>query len=173
MKKIIFNLVRYSYRIFLFCFLSSKSGVYRLFLKRLGSNAKIYYGSQIVIPWNVEIGDNFLMSRNGLIGGAGGIKIGDDVMFGPNVTLLSSTHPYDDINIPMVLQNVILKDIKIGDDVWLGANVVVMPGIKIGNGAIVGANSVVTHDVEPYGIYCGAPARKIKSRLKNENEKNI
>jgi len=146
--------------------------VYRFFLKKIGKNLFMRTGSWIGFPWNVEIGDNFVMHRNSIIEGAGSVKIGDNVMIGPNVVILSFTHSYSDLNIPMNQQQYIYNKVIIGNDVWLGANVVVVPGIKIGDGAVVGANSVVTHDVEPYGVYCGAPARKIKSRLKNEDEKN-
>lgn len=60
------------------------------------------------------------------------------------------------------------KKIIIGNDVWIGANSVVLPGVKIGDGAVIGAGAVVTHDIEPYAIVIGVPAKKIKYRFSPE-----
>ena len=57
------------------------------------------------------------------------------------------------------------QSVKLGNDVWIGHNAVIMPGVTIGNGAVVGAGSVVTHDVEPYSVVVGVPAKKIKMRF--------
>ena len=60
--------------------------------------------------------------------------------------------------------------VEIGSDVWLGTGVIILPGVKIGNGAVVGANSVVTSDVAPMAVVAGAPARFLRSRLDNSRE---
>jgi maltose O-acetyltransferase len=93
-------------------------------------------------------------------------KIGDYVMIAPNVSLLGGfTHPFDDLSSPMVLQPDLYKGpIVIEDDVWIGINAVIMPGVHIGKGAVVGANSVVTHDVPPYSVVGGTPARVLRVR---------
>ena len=90
----------------------------------------------------------------------GEVILGDRVAVAPNVTFVTRSHP----------NNSLLKDrkslimhgrIEVHDDAWLGTGVVVMPNVTIGVCAVVGANSVVTSDVEPYAIVVGAPARKI------------
>ncbi len=105
---------------------------------------------KLVIGKNVFINSNFLaMAR-------GGIVIGDNVAIAANVQLLSNNHdPYDrDI--------LTCKPIHIGHHVWIGAGATVTPGVTIGNYAIVGASTVVTHDVPDYGVAVGNPARVIK-----------
>ncbi len=88
------------------------------------------------------------------------LKIGDRVSFGPNVTLILATHP----NFSRL--NKIIKhpkrEITIGHDSWLGANVVIMPNVHIGKYCIIGAGAVVTHDVPDYYVVGGVPARKIR-----------
>lgn len=83
-------------------------------------------------------------------------------MVGPNCSFYSGTHPLD----PTVRNGTrgpeTGQPITIGEDCWLGGNVIVLPGVTIGNGATVGAGSVVTKDVEPYTVVVGNPAREIK-----------
>lgn len=62
----------------------------------------------------------------------------------------------------------IKKAVNIGNDVWIGHNAVIMPGVNIGNGAVIGTGAVVTHDVEPYSVVVGVPAKKIKMRFPND-----
>lgn len=93
-------------------------------------------------------------------------KIGNYVLIAPNVSILSKFHKYDNIDVPMALQG-IGKDSPpvIEDDVWIGRNVVIMPGIIVGKGSIIGSNAVVTKNVEPYSIIGGVPAKLIKKRV--------
>ena len=165
MKNLFLFFVRPIYHFFVSLFTQVRMFTYGLVLKKLGKKTKISFGSQITFPWNVEIGDNFFMNRNGFVDGIGGVKIGDNVMFGPNVTILSSSHSYDSINSPMIGKEIILKNVEIGNDVWIGVNAVVMAGVKIGSGSVIGANSVVTKNIEPYTINCGVPAKKLKNRV--------
>jgi acetyltransferase-like isoleucine patch superfamily enzyme len=96
--------------------------------------------------------------------GRGGIKVGDYVLIGPNVVIASSQHRYNIEKIPIMFQGHEKKAVVIGNDVWIGANAVVLPGVTIADGTIVGAGAVVTSDTEPYSIVCGVPARKIGER---------
>ena len=95
----------------------------------------------------------------------GEISIGDYVLVAPNVAIYTQNHIHKDVDTPIVLQGTEgSKKVVIKDNAWLGRNVVVLPGITVGEGAIVGAGSVVTKDVEPYTIVGGAPAKLIRSR---------
>jgi acetyltransferase-like isoleucine patch superfamily enzyme len=89
----------------------------------------------------------------------GEIVIGSDVMIGPYCVLRSADHVYSDPKTPMRLQGHAAGKIVIEDDVWLSSHVVVTRGITIGKGSVIGAQSVVTHDIPPYSIAFGAPAR--------------
>lgn len=91
--------------------------------------------------------------------------IGNYVLVGPNVVFLSNFHETKSIDIPMVLQGMTEdKPVIVEDNVWLGRNVIVMPGCVIGTGSIVGAGAIVTSNIPSYSIAVGIPARVIKKR---------
>lgn len=92
------------------------------------------------------------------------IKIGNNVMVGANVVIQASEHKYDDLGIPMNWQGHRTGKVVVQDDVWIGSNSVITSDVEIGQGAIVGAGAVVTHNVEPYSIVGGVPARVIGNR---------
>ncbi len=135
-----------------------------LFLKKCGRNFHVYKGTRIISPQNIEVGDDVWFNERCYIVGGGKIKIGSNVMLARNVSLITSNHGYSSKEIPMLKQEIVSAPIEIGDDVWLGVNVVVLKGIKIGKGAIVGAGSVVTKDVPEFAIVGGAPAKLIRFR---------
>lgn len=111
---------------------------------------------------NLKIGKGCQINENVFIQGA---YIGDNVMIAPGVSILNDSHNFDDPSIPMVDQGkVVNENPSIGNDVWLGRNVIVLKGVEIGDGAIIGAGSVVTKDVIPFSIVGGVPARYIKMR---------
>ncbi len=111
---------------------------------------------------NLKIGLHCQLNENLFIQGA---QIGNYVMIAPNVTILSKTHNYSDISIPMILQGAKSNLIPIiEDDVWIGRNVIIMPGITIGSGSIIGAGSIVNKNVEPYSVMGGVPAKLIRKR---------
>jgi len=92
------------------------------------------------------------------------IRIGDHVRIGPNCNLLGSDHVYENREIPIHRQPVISKGLTIEDDVWLGANCVIISGVEIGRGSVIGAGSIVTKSIPPFSVAVGNPARVIKSR---------
>lgn len=137
-----------------------------LLLKKTGLNVTIRSQVTIMSPQNVEIGHDVLLNSDCKIGGQNGIKIGNFVQLAYNVNLVSEDHAYDNPLLPIKKQGYKKTGpIIVEDDVWIGANAVIMPGITIGRGAIVGANAVVTKDVEPYSIVGGVPAKLIKYRF--------
>ena len=115
------------------------------------------------IPFDkVEIGNNSGIGHNALLGA---VKIGDDVMMGPDVIILSRDHCFNSRLLPMRLQGKTEdKPVVIDDDVWIGARAIILPGVHIVRGAIVGAGAVVSKDVPEYAIVAGNPARVIKQR---------
>lgn len=102
-----------------------------------------------------------------------GVTIGRYSLLANNVSIIGSDHVYSNPNTPIIFSGrPKMKDTIIGEDVWVGANTIIITGIKIGNGAIIGAGSVVTKDIPAYSIYAGVPARFIKMRF-NADEISI
>ncbi|WP_321430940.1 acyltransferase [uncultured Methanolobus sp.] len=121
---------------------------------------RVYFGNGN----NRKIGNYSGLGPNSFIGKH--TTIGDHVMMGPNVAILTRNHRYDDLSVPMRLQGYHeYEPVVIEDDVWIGRQVIILPGCRIGKGSILGSGAVVTKDVPPYSIVGGVPARVIKSRL--------
>jgi len=98
------------------------------------------------------------------------VKIGRFTMLANNISIIGSDHLYGDPTKPIIFSGrPLLNPTIIGDDVWIGAFSLIMSGVNIGNGAIIGAGSVVTKDIPPYSVYAGVPAKFIKMRF-NESE---
>lgn len=94
----------------------------------------------------------------------GPLRIGDNVMMGPEVTILTHTHNIERTDIPMGQQGMRVAEVVVGNDVWIGMRVVIMPGVKVGNGAVLGSCAVVTKDVPDFAVVGGVPAKIIKYR---------
>lgn len=109
---------------------------------------------------NIHIGDNFTGNFNLTILDIREVYIGDNVMIGPNTLITTVGHPMSPMGRRKHLG--IAKPVTIGNDVWIGGNVTILPGITIGNNVIVAAGAVVTKDVPDNCVVGGVPARKIK-----------
>ena len=138
--------------------------IYKLLMRRLDSFCIIQPNVFINHCFRLSVGRNFVVNSNTYINAVGGITIGDNVLLGVNVVISSGVHNYSDRSTPVTLQPITPKQIIIEDDVWIGANVVIMPGITLRKGTVVGAGAVVTHSTDPYSVMAGVPARKIKER---------
>ncbi|KKG02320.1 hypothetical protein DU55_09940 [Methanosarcina mazei] len=136
-------------------------------LKACGSNLVINENIIIKVSKNISIGDNFYMGPGGLIDGCEEIIIGDNVLIGMNVQILSSNHNYDRLDIPISLQGLTKKRVYIGNDVWIGTGAIILAGVQIGDGCVIGAGSIVTKSIDSCSVAVGNPARVIKSRLSN------
>jgi len=134
--------------------------------KRSGKNINIEKGAYFGDGSQIEIGDNSGIGVNCRV--CGPVTIGDNVMMGPDVIILTEGHKFDRLDIPMREQgHDSPKPVIIGDDVWIGTRVIILPGVSIGKGAIIGAGAIVTKDVPEYAISCGNPARILKYRTEN------
>lgn len=95
----------------------------------------------------------------------GHVTLGDDVMMGPGVAIYSLNHEFSDISRPMIEQGFSKPSpVRIGNDVWIGRGVIVLPGVTIGDHAIIGAGAIVTKDVAAFKKVAGNPARVIGDR---------
>ncbi len=137
---------------------------FKALLHRLGPESFIDYQTYFRYPWQTSIGQGVWINRGCEFYGsirAGGtrITIGDHSALGPHVRVLSATHNHRLLTLPDQAAGV-----TIGCHVWVGAGALILPGVSIGDGAVVAAGSVVTRDVAPYCIVAGNPARFIKHR---------
>ncbi|MDR0436598.1 MAG: sugar O-acetyltransferase [Propionibacteriaceae bacterium] len=126
----------------------------------LGERAVILPPFHAAYGSNVHIGDDFYGNTNLTFVDDVEINIGDGVMIAPSVTIATTAHPvhpdlrvdYNRFSLPVVIE----------DKVWIGANTVVLPGVRIGYGSVIGAGSVVTHDIPPLVVAVGAPCRVLR-----------
>jgi maltose O-acetyltransferase len=134
------------------------------FLKSVGHGLEIEERVYFADGRHVTLGSRCVINAGTSIFGA---DIGDDVMLGPGVLILCRNHSFDDLGRPMKAQSDGPVEVPVIDaGAWLGARAIVLPGRRIGEGAIVGAGAVVSRDVEPYSIVAGNPATVIGSRLR-------
>lgn len=137
---------------------------WRSHMKLVGENARISHLVKIEGAENISIGNNSTITNHCIVDGRGGLTIGDDVMVGFESIVITMTHRYRDPETPIRLQGFETAPIKIGNDVWIGARVIILPGVTIEDGAVIAAGAVVTHDIPSCVIAGGVPARIIGNR---------
>lgn len=127
--------------------------------KKTTFQPNVYIGdtSRLTIGFDCQINENVFIQ---------GARIGNYVLIAPNTAILSNSHAYTSTEMPIALQGETEHTIpEIEDGAWLGRNVIILPGVKVGKQSIVAAGAVVTKDIPPYSIAAGVPAKVIKSRL--------
>jgi acetyltransferase-like isoleucine patch superfamily enzyme len=119
----------------------------------------------------IRIGARVLVNVESYLSGEGGLTIGDDVLIGPHVKLLSAGHGIHNENLLISKNTITHAPIHIHRGAWIGAGAIVLQGVTIGEGAVVGAGAVVTHDVPARMIVAGVPARELHTRRFDGQEK--
>lgn len=137
----------------------------------LGDNTWFRNGARIEVVSNwqnqkfdskIKIGNNTSFEQNCHITSAGDILIGDNCVFSARVMITNIDHAYTEINKNILLQPLIIRNVKIGNNCFIGMDAKIFPGVTIGDNVIVGANSIVMKDVPSYSVVVGNPARVIK-----------
>ena len=132
----------------------------RCLMKRLGHHTAICRNVDIRTPWRIQIGNNTTVNKKVLLDGRGkGLIIGSNVDIAQECNIWSLQHDYNDPDYKAVGSLTIIEDYA-----WIGARSTILPGVRIGYGAVVGTCSVVTKDVPPYAVVAGSPARIIGDR---------
>lgn len=154
--------------------------------KKIGENVIFERGVLIFHPENIELGNNIYVGHNTTLKGyyknqmvirsntwigqhcffhsAGGITIGEAVGIGPKVLILTSQHSPGDVDMPVLHSPLDFRAVTLEDGCDIGVASILLPGVTIGQGAIVGAGSIVTRSVPPFEIWAGNPARFIRKR---------
>ena len=171
-SKLVFNLLRPSLFIHLVRLANFQSNYHLEAMRKMKRGARTQFAPGMMISngERVEVGDRSAFGHGVTIlagQNTGRIIFGKDVMVGPYCTFTCGTYGFN-MGVPANTQPMLEEDIRIGDDVWLGAMAMVMPGVTIGDHAIVAANAVITQDVEPWAIVGGVPAKVIGHRTRPE-----
>ena len=154
--------------------------------RQLGKDVVFENGVLVFHPENIEIGDNVYVGhytilkgyyKNSIIigdytwigqqcffHGAGGLRIGKAVGIGPKVSILTSQYKTSNITVPVYSLPLEPNEVVLEDGCDIGIGSIILPGVRVGEGVIVGAGAVVTHDIPPYEIWAGVPARRIRAR---------
>ena len=125
---------------------------------------RVFEGVIIEYPKGLELGRDAGINAYCWINARGGVSIGDNTILGPYCVIHSANHRMERLDIPVQLQGHEPKAVYIGKNVWFGARVTILPGVSIGDNAVIGASSVVTKDIPAYAIAAGNPARVIRMR---------
>ena len=141
-----------------------RSLLFRCLFSKCATSLMIYPNVYIIFSNQIVAGERLAVNTNTYIDGRGGIIFGNHVMMVPNCVIASCGHGTSDKTIPMCFQPVQYGQIIIEDDVWIGANVTINPGVHVGRGSVVAAGSVVCKDLAPMGVYGGVPAQLLKMR---------
>lgn len=131
----------------------------------IGNNTEILDGCKIwTYGGEISIGDDCSINPHTLIYGNGGCTIGDNVLIAANSMIVPANHKFSSKNQLIRQQGMSEKGILIEDDVWIAHSCTILDGVKIGEGAVIAANSVVNKNIQEYTINAGTPARLIKKR---------
>lgn len=131
----------------------------RLFGAKIGAGVRIFPNVQILIPWNLDIGDHCTFGNGAILYALGKVTVGPRTTVSQGAHLCGGTHDWRNRTMPLIKSTV-----TIGADVWVAADAFVGPDVAIGDGAIIGARSVVTKSVGAGSIMVGNPAMKIGQR---------
>lgn len=130
-------------------------------LKSCGRELAVQFPVTITEPHLVELGEKVSLAAYVHIWGGGGVKIGNRVMVGTHTSISSLTHDYHS---EIMYNTLVRRPVTIGDDVWIGSNCVILPGVSIGRGVVIGAGSVVTKDLPKNTVAYGTSAHAHKER---------
>ncbi|MEP7168039.1 MAG: WcaF family extracellular polysaccharide biosynthesis acetyltransferase [Bacteroidota bacterium] len=143
----------------LFAFMAPKIFLLRLFGAKIGKGAVIKTRVVIKFPWFLEIGDNVWLGEAAWIENQGKIKIGNNCCLSQGAMLLTGNH-----NFKKTTFDLMVGDITLEEGVWIGAHAIVCPGVTCKSHSVLSVKSVATETLEPYSVYKGNPAVKIRDR---------
>jgi len=142
-----------------------RSMLLRLFGASMGPHCHFYPGSRVWAPWNLTCADQVTAGDGVEIYNPAPVTLGSHAILSQGAYLCCATHDYDDVAFPLIAYAM-----QIGAYAWICARASVAPGVRVGDGAVLGLGSVATRDLEPWTVYAGAPATKVRERRRTHNE---
>ena len=131
----------------------------------IGPKTVFHFRTEIRQPWTLTVGKGSIIGDNALLDARSGLHIGRNVNLSSNVSIYTLQHDHRDARFGTPQHRKMA--VEIDDRVWIGANVVILPGVHIGEGAVCCAGCVVTQDVPPYAVVAGIPAKQVNERPRN------
>lgn len=131
---------------------------------RIGKSVVYYSGVRIFTGQRLSLGDHVDLAKDVIITTSGGVTIGNRTLVGYRTQILSTNHHIPQLPAPIFGAGHDKKPVFIGQDVWIGANCLILPGVTIGDNAVIAGGSVVTHDIPDNAIVGGVPAKIIRLR---------
>jgi putative colanic acid biosynthesis acetyltransferase WcaF len=131
----------------------------RCFGATMGANCHFYPSSKVWAPWNLLCADTVCAADGAEIYNPAAMRLGSHAILSEQAYLCGATHDYDDARFPLLA-----CEMEIGAYAWVCARASVAPGVNLGEGAVLGLGSVATRDLEPWCVYAGVPAVKVKER---------
>jgi putative colanic acid biosynthesis acetyltransferase WcaF len=140
-------------------FHGTRAAILKIFGAKIGKGSHVYPGVKIWAPWNLEVGEEAGIANGVILYTQGRIVIGKRAVVSQGSHLCSGTHDYEKAGMPLIC-----KPITIGDYAWVTTEVFIHPGVTVGDGAVIGARSVVNRDVPEWTVCSGHPCKPIKPR---------
>jgi putative colanic acid biosynthesis acetyltransferase WcaF len=140
-----------------------RAALLRLFGAQLGPDCHFYPGSRIWAPWNLICADHVAAGNGAEIYNPSPMELGSHVILSQESYLCGATHDYDDAEFPLLAYSM-----SIGAHAWICGRASVAPGVRVGEGAVLGLGSVATRDLEPWTVYSGHPALPIRKRQRSD-----
>lgn len=142
-----------------------RAALLRLFGAQLGPDCHFYPGSRVWAPWNLQCADHVAAADGAEIYNPSPVELGSHVILSQDSYLCGATHDYNDAAFPLLAYRM-----QVGAHAWICARASVAPGVRVGEGAVLGLGSVATRDLEPWTVYTGHPAQAICKRQVNGAE---
>jgi len=139
---------------------------YSMFLP-IGKNTLILKGFEVRNPGGLKIGNNCYVNINFFVQASGRVTIGNDVLIGPGTYIISENHTFGNLKKLIRNQDIEKAPVLIGNNVWIGVGVIILPGVTIGDGCVIAAGAVVTKSFPKNSVIGGVPAKIIKKRVNN------
>ena len=140
----------------------------RIFGASLGPNCHFYPGSKVWAPWNLICADQVTAGDGAEIYNPAPMTFGSHVILSQDAYICGATHDYDDARFPLIAYAMQLDAYA-----WVCARASVAPGVKVGEGAVLGLGSVATRDLDPWTVYAGTPAVKVKERRRSQTGSSV